>query len=71
VDKGNAEWFGGNLIQAFHETMMGVGTSLEARGEMPETAEEFADIVTRAVFDQLGGALMKMNRERRESEQAS
>jgi hypothetical protein len=57
-----------SLGEAFYETMLGVGESLEARGELPETAEEFARIVSYVVFDQMTGAVMAMNSKRRKAQ---
>ena len=42
----------GSLADAFYETMLGVGKSLEARDEFPQNPEDFAYIVTSVVFDQ-------------------
>ena len=58
----NAKDAGGQLGKALYKSMLNVGKSLEARGDLPKDAEEFAAVVSHHVLDQLGGALMKQNR---------
>lgn len=58
---GNAKHLAGLFAEAFYDRMLGVGESLEARGDLPTNAEEFATVVSYVVFDQLAGAVMKMN----------
>ncbi|MDA8027019.1 MAG: hypothetical protein M0T78_10860 [Actinomycetota bacterium] len=53
---------------ALYERMYGVGLSLEARDDLPENAQEFANAVYRAVSDSLSGALQKAGKSSREIE---
>lgn len=43
---------------ALFERMISVGLSLEALGNLPQNAEEFANCVYKSVSDSLGGALL-------------
>jgi len=58
----NVKYLAGNFAKEFYDSMLRVGESLEARGRLPQDAEEFADRVTYTVFDHLAGAMMKLNR---------
>lgn len=50
-----------NLSEGLYERMIGVWHSLEAKGEVPQTAEEFANVVTHTVFDALSSGLHLLN----------
>jgi hypothetical protein len=67
---GNVKYLAGSFAEALYDDMLGVGKSLEARGDLPEDAEEFATVVSQCVLGQLGGALMKQNRASEELEAA-
>jgi hypothetical protein len=44
-------------VGALFERALGVGYSLQARGDLPADAEEFAHAVVHVVFDGLGAGL--------------
>ncbi|MDG9704074.1 hypothetical protein [Streptomyces sp. DH37] len=50
-----------NLSENLYERMIGVWYSLEAKGEVPSSAEEFANVVTHTVFDALSSGLGLLN----------
>lgn len=49
------------LAEALHERMLGVWYSMEAKGDLPENAEEFANIVIHTLFDVLAAGVTKIN----------
>jgi hypothetical protein len=53
----------GRLADELYERMLGVGHNLIARDDMPQTAEEFANVVVHAVFDALAGGVQMVNKE--------
>lgn len=51
------------LAVEVYERALGAGLSLDARGDLPRTAEEFAHAVVRVVFDGLAAGLHPLNQQ--------
>lgn len=63
MGKGYGEYAAKGLADGLHERMIGVWYSLEARGEVPKNAEEFANVVVHTVFDALSGGMRMLNQD--------
>lgn len=50
-----------NLSDALHERMVGVWYAMDAKGDLPRTADEFASVVVHSVFDVLAAGVAIVN----------
>jgi hypothetical protein len=61
VGIGYAKYAADRLVSELHDRAVAVGHSAVARGQMPQTPEEFANAVVHVVFDALAAGLARMN----------
>ena len=64
MGKEYGQYASSQLANGLYESLIGQWYNLEARGEIPQNAEEFANVVTHLVFDTLAAGVSELNLKR-------